>query len=67
MTMGWGSELQKNETTFLILDGGMMLLSTGLLTAFPPCIYFPIMVKEHVEVKQPDEEVPFVHELQPMR
>ncbi|KAF4953930.1 hypothetical protein FSARC_12286 [Fusarium sarcochroum] len=43
MSMGWGSELQKNETLFLILDGGMILLATVSLTIFHPAIYFSSM------------------------
>lgn len=46
MSMGWGSDLQKNETTFLVLDGGMVLTSVIMLTVFHPFIFFPYMRKE---------------------
>ncbi|KAH6662430.1 RTA1-like protein [Plectosphaerella plurivora] len=45
MAMGWGSSLQKNETTFLILDGAMILSSVTLLTVFHPATFFPFMGK----------------------
>lgn len=44
--MGWGSTLMQNETTFLILDGGMVLISVLLLTVFHPCYYFPFLSKK---------------------
>ncbi|KZL70538.1 sphingoid long-chain base transporter rsb1, partial [Colletotrichum tofieldiae] len=46
MAMGWGSDLQKNETTFLVLDGGMVLISVLMLTVFHPFLFFPYMKKE---------------------
>lgn len=43
MQLGWGSELMQNETTFLILDGGMVLLAVTVLTAFHPLFFFPFL------------------------
>lgn len=43
MAMGWGSELQRNEKLFLILDGAMILLSVFSMTAFHPTLFFPFM------------------------
>ena len=40
---GWGSELQQNETTFLILDGGMISTAVILLTVAHPSWWFPAM------------------------
>jgi hypothetical protein len=43
MQMGWGSTLMQNETTFLILDGTMILISVWTLTIFQPYFFFPFM------------------------
>ncbi|KAM5368476.1 hypothetical protein ACJZ2D_009546 [Fusarium nematophilum] len=45
MQMGWGSDLMQNETTFLILDGGMILISVWTLTLFHPYFFFPFLGK----------------------
>ena len=52
MSMGWGSDLQRNETTFLILDGGMILTSVLMLTIFHPFLFFPYMGKHHQPVEE---------------
>lgn len=56
--MGWGSSLQKNETTFLILDGGMILASVLLLTIFHPAIFFPYMGKHYTAAQSQPAFVP---------
>ncbi|KAF5000454.1 hypothetical protein FGRMN_1785 [Fusarium graminum] len=43
MQMGWGSTLMQNETTFLILDGTMILISVWTLTIFHPYFFFPYL------------------------
>lgn len=43
MQLGWGSTLMQNETTFLILDGAMILIAVATLTAFHPHFYFPFL------------------------
>ena len=40
---GWGSELQQNETTFLILDGAMIAAAVLVLTVARPGWLFPAM------------------------
>jgi hypothetical protein len=40
---GWGSDLQQNETTFLILDGAMISLAVCILTFAHPSWWFPAM------------------------
>ncbi|KAF4453689.1 hypothetical protein F53441_3698 [Fusarium austroafricanum] len=47
MQMGWGSTLMQNETTFLILDGAMILIAVWTLTIFHPYFFFPYMGKSH--------------------
>lgn len=44
--MGWGSTLMQNETTFLILDGTMILISVWTLTIFHPYFFFPFLGKK---------------------
>lgn len=57
MQLGWGSELMQNETTFLILDGAMVLLAVTILTAFHPLFFFPfISKKDDKKPKAPAEE-----------
>lgn len=45
MQMGWASDLMQNETTFLILDGTMILIAILTLTIFHPCHWFPFLSK----------------------
>lgn len=67
MTMGWGSELQKNETTFLILDGGMMLLATSIVTIIHPAKFFPFMTREMAtENNKTEFSDAESHEMRPM-
>lgn len=40
---GWGSELQQNETTFLIMDGAMIASAVIILTVAHPYHLFPAM------------------------
>lgn len=40
---GWGSELQQNETTFLVMDGAMIALAVVVLTVSHPHWWFPRM------------------------
>jgi hypothetical protein len=44
--MGWGSTLMQNETTFLILDGTMILIAVWTLTIFHPYFFFPFLGKK---------------------
>ncbi|KAH7173351.1 RTA1 like protein-domain-containing protein [Fusarium flagelliforme] len=46
MQMGWGSTLMQNETTFLILDGAMILIAVWTLTIFHPYFFFPFLGKK---------------------
>lgn len=46
MQMGWGSSLMQNETTFLILDGAMILIAVWTLTIFHPYFFFPFLGKK---------------------
>lgn len=64
-TMGYGSDLQKNETLFLVLDGGMILFATTLLTVFHPAVYFPYMTREKGE-SNIDPYYEEAHELRPV-
>jgi RTA1 like protein len=41
MASGWGSDLMKDEISFLILDGAMILGATALLSIIHPAKYFP--------------------------
>ncbi|KAM0424479.1 hypothetical protein ACHAPT_010404 [Fusarium lateritium] len=68
MQMGWGSDLMQNETTFLILDGAMILASVLILTIFHPRFYFPFLskkTKKDMPVDKPQEGVgtPEEHEM----
>ncbi|UPK93262.1 hypothetical protein LCI18_004197 [Fusarium solani-melongenae] len=68
MEMGWGSDLMQNETTFMILDGAMILASVWLLTIFHPHFYFPFLSKKskkEMPVDKPQEGVgtPELHEM----
>ncbi|KAF6827379.1 hypothetical protein CMUS01_09033 [Colletotrichum musicola] len=56
MAGGWGNDLQKDEVTFLVLDGAMILVAVWLLTIFHPAFYFPSLGKKKVEVPDRNEE-----------
>ncbi|QIW99415.1 hypothetical protein AMS68_004933 [Peltaster fructicola] len=43
MASGWGKGLQRNETEFLVLDGGMVALANVALTVAHPTFCFPRM------------------------
>lgn len=36
----------QNETSFLVLDGMMILISIGILTIFHPNFFFPFLSKK---------------------
>ncbi|EGU88774.1 hypothetical protein FOXB_00696 [Fusarium oxysporum f. sp. conglutinans Fo5176] len=46
MATGWGSDLMKDEITFLIFDGAMVLVAIFLVTVFHPANYFPKLSKK---------------------
>ncbi|KAJ4983003.1 RTA1 like protein [Stagonosporopsis vannaccii] len=43
MAGGWGGDLMRDETTFLILDGAMIAVAVLTQTIIHPSIYFPAM------------------------
>ncbi|GKT93565.1 RTA1 like protein [Colletotrichum tofieldiae] len=45
MAGGWGNHIMQDEVSFMILDGGLVLVCVTLLTIFHPGVYFPQMSK----------------------
>ncbi|GJC78573.1 sphingoid long-chain base transporter RSB1 [Colletotrichum liriopes] len=45
MAGGWGNHIMQDEVSFMILDGGLVLVCVTLLTVFHPGVYFPQMSK----------------------
>ncbi|GKT61444.1 RTA1 like protein [Colletotrichum tofieldiae] len=45
MAGGWGNHIMQDEVSFMILDGGLVLVCVTLLTVFHPGVYFPQMGK----------------------
>jgi hypothetical protein len=43
LTGGWRSELMREETEFIILEGAMIVLSVLVLTVFHPGYCFPAL------------------------
>jgi len=43
LTDGWGSELMRDETDFIILEGAMIVMSVLVLTVFHPGYCFPAL------------------------
>jgi hypothetical protein len=43
LTGGWGSELMRDETDFIVLEGVMIVMSVLVLTVFHPGICFPAL------------------------
>ncbi|OLN87357.1 Sphingoid long-chain base transporter RSB1-like protein 8 [Colletotrichum chlorophyti] len=45
MAGGWGNHIMQDEISFMILDGGLVIVCVSLLTAFHPGVFFPQMTK----------------------
>ncbi len=58
---GWGNELMKNETEFIILEGVMICLATLSLTVFHPGWCFPAMAGWTREKKAEGKTHPLVY------
>nr|XP_036580441.1 RTA1 like protein [Colletotrichum truncatum]KAF6788353.1 RTA1 like protein [Colletotrichum truncatum] len=43
MAGGWGNHIMQDEVSFMILDGGLVLICVSLLTVFHPGFYLPQM------------------------
>ncbi|KAJ0306816.1 uncharacterized protein N0V96_007444 [Colletotrichum fioriniae] len=43
MAGGWGNHIMQDEVSFMILDGGLVLICVTMLTAFHPGLFFPQM------------------------
>jgi hypothetical protein len=43
LTGGWGSELMRDETDFIVLEGVMIVMSVLVLTVFHPGLCFPAL------------------------
>lgn len=74
MISGYGSDLQKMETLFLVLDGAVILVSTAILTFVHPATFFPYMTRQtpkQVEAKSalfdPASYQPATYEMGPLR
>lgn len=46
MAAGWGSSIMRNEATFMIFDGAMILVAVLLLTIVHPLWFFPFLSKK---------------------
>lgn len=58
MSNGWGSDLMQNETTFLILDGAMILAAAIVLTVVHPYFFFPYLGDKDIVGKQDSVPTP---------
>lgn len=53
MAGGWGNHIMQDEISFMILDGGLVLICVSLLTIFHPGVFFPAMANARkVEVSE---------------
>jgi hypothetical protein len=43
MASGWGSSIMRNEATFMVFDGAMILLAVLLLTLVHPLWFFSFL------------------------
>ncbi|KAH7122073.1 RTA1 like protein-domain-containing protein [Dactylonectria estremocensis] len=43
MASGWGSSIMRNEATFMVFDGAMILIAVLLLTIVHPLWFFPFL------------------------
>lgn len=58
MATGWGSDLIKDEITFLIFDGAMVLVVVFLITIFHPANYFPMLTKRGRNKEKRESAIP---------
>ncbi|UPL01032.1 hypothetical protein LCI18_011966 [Fusarium solani-melongenae] len=58
MATGWGSDLMKDEITFLIFDGAMILLAVAFITVFHPANFFPQINKRGMEQIKGEDAIP---------
>ncbi|KAI9047304.1 hypothetical protein LZ554_008752 [Drepanopeziza brunnea f. sp. 'monogermtubi'] len=56
MAGGWGSELQRDESLFLILDGATVAIACIALTAAHPALFFPVMGHARKPIPTPQPE-----------
>ncbi|KAK6079621.1 rta1 domain-containing protein [Seiridium cupressi] len=45
MSGGWGSTIMRDQPSFVVLEGFMILIPVALLSAFPPGFLFPAMAE----------------------
>ena len=59
MALGWGSDLMQSESTFLVFDATMILVSILLITVFHPWKFFtPLGAVRRGEVVESDHAIP---------
>ncbi|ETS83575.1 hypothetical protein PFICI_05451 [Pestalotiopsis fici W106-1] len=49
MSGGWGSTIMRDQPSFIVLEGFMVLIPVALLTAFPPGFLFPAMAEREAQ------------------
>ncbi|KAJ0384813.1 hypothetical protein COL922a_007598 [Colletotrichum nupharicola] len=59
MAGGWGNHIMQDEISFMILDGGLVLVCVSLLTIFHPGVFFPAMANARkVAVSEKSQTTP---------
>ena len=58
MASGWGSDLMKEEVSFLICDGAMILVAVLLITVFHPAVFFAQMSGKGRQQEKEGSEIP---------
>jgi len=56
MAEGWGKPLMRDETSFMVLEGGMMVITVAALTIFHPGRHFPQMSNQSAKKVRIDTE-----------
>lgn len=65
MAEGWAKPLMRDEISFMILEGGMIVISVAALTIYHPGFYFPQMSNQKLQ-KHSDSESGSESERKPM-
>lgn len=58
MASGWGSKLMKDEVSFLICDGTMVLIAVILVSVFHPAVFFPQMTGKGKQHEKDGTDIP---------
>ncbi|RYP90673.1 hypothetical protein DL770_003211 [Monosporascus sp. CRB-9-2] len=58
MARGWGNEIMRDEPSFIVLEGFMILIPVIVLALFPAGVFFPAMAKPRSDERRKNADEP---------